>query len=966
MIIRKLLLFLLLLFIGGNLFAATFTVTSNADAGAGTLRQALLDAIGNGTATTDYIYFNLPGNTQAAITITLQSELPDISANVIIDGTTQPGSVLGVSGAKVIITPTIPAANFNALKVSTLVGVNDAVEIYGLYIEGFSPNQSGLGSAIVSGANCKLVVGAPGKGNVISGNDYAFNGLFQNAVIQSNFIGIQPDGITAFNNSSVFYSGQDYQGLMIGGANPQDGNVILGGRISGINFGGIAGSTFKIATVENNLFNTDYTGTKPIGVVTNSCILVNDPNTLLFVTANVFSATEIAVVGLNKSAMIVKGNFFGTDRTQAFPLGSGTYAIENSDVNSVIGGTAPADQNVFTNYQNPIDAYNNSYTDVVQNIFYCNTNVQLNDPTGQNFIRITTLTNTTVSGDAPIGATVQLYFTQTKCTTCNPNSCFATVIANAAGRWSYTGSITQNVLASSTVANNTIGFQFDAITQTDVNITNFDCHHAGSIALIENRVGNFQFTWTDSNNVPVSTSQNATGLQPGNYTLQISENGGCPSVTSSVFTVIDLTPKVFSSQFTTDCTNPTGHFTTFPSTGPGITVANYYWEDASGNIIPNGNSNTISNLAPGTYYLYITDSNGCNSNKATFVVVPPTATPVIDAGSAVKTEATCGLPNGSVTGINLTNAGNANFGWNRANGTLFSAGQMDLQNAPAGQYYFFALYNFNCPPVKSELFTINAIPVIQIAAASEQITSDQCSEGVGSIQNVLVTGGVQPYTYNWINSSQQSAGTSLDLTGVVNGTYTLQVKDATACGLATKDYTIGNQTITVAAPVADNVQLCYAGDVMIMVKNPQPGYGYRLYATATGADLIDQESSGIFKIPVASSESVYISQYIGGCESSRTAVKITVGLSALNIPNTFTPNNDGVNDFWLLKGIENYPEAMVRIFNRYGQKVFESRGYTQPFDGKIGGSLLQPGVYYYIINLNSNCSLLSGSITLVR
>ena len=489
MIIRKVLLFLLLVFIGGNLFATTFTVTSNADAGVGTLRQALLDAIGNGTVATDYIYFNLPGNTQAAITITLQSQLPDITANVIIDGTTQPGSVLGVSNAKVIITPAVPAANFNAFDISTLVGVNDAVEIYGLYIEGFSPNQAGLGSAIVSGANCKLVVGAPGKGNVISGNDYAFNGLFQNALIQSNFIGVQPDGITAFNNSSVFYSGQDYNGLMIGGASPLDGNVILSGNISGINFGGIAGGASKLATVENNFFNTDYTGTKSIAVSTNSCVLVNDANTLLFVTANVFSAAEIGVVGLNKSAMIIKGNFFGTDRTQAFPLGAGTSAIENNDVNSVIGGTAPTDQNVFTNYQNPIDAYNNSYTDVIQNVFYCNTNVQLNDPTGLNYITLTTVSNTTVAGDAPAGATVQLYFTQTKCSSCNPNSCFATVTANANGHWTYSGSITQNVLASSTVSNNTIGFQFDALAQSEVTITNFDCHHTGSIELNENRQG---------------------------------------------------------------------------------------------------------------------------------------------------------------------------------------------------------------------------------------------------------------------------------------------------------------------------------------------------------------------------------------------------------------------------------------------------------------------------------------------
>jgi len=965
MIVRKLLLFLLLVFIGDHLLAATFTVTSNADSGLGTLRQALLDATANGTATTDYIYFNLPGNTLPAITITLLTQLPDVTANVIIDGTTQPGGALGVSNARVIITPATPAVNFNAFNVSNLVGINDAVEFYGLFIDGFSPNSSGLGSAIVTGANCKLVVGAPGKGNVISGNNFAFNGYFQNAIIQSNIIGFQPDGVTPFNNYSVFYSGNDYNNLLIGGATPKQGNVILSGTTSGINFGGVASVGNKLATVENNFFNTDYTGTKSVSLAGNSCILVDDANALIFVTANVFSASEIGVAALNQSALIIKGNFFGTDRSQTVPLGSGTYAIENSDVNSSIGGTTPADQNVFTNYQNPINAYNNSYTDVIQNVFYCNGSVQLNDPTGKNFIRITTVSNTTVAGDAPAGATVQLYYTQPKCSNCNPNSCFATVTASGTGTWTYTGTITQNVLASSTVLNNTIGFQFDSLAQDEVTVTNFDCHHQGSIAFKEPRQGNFQFSWTDASNTIVSTSQNPTGLQPGTYTLQLSENGTCPSVSGS-FTVIDLTPKVFSSTFSTDCSNPTGHFTTFPSTGPGITVTDYYWKDASGNLLPNSNKNSVSNLQPGTYSLYITDSNGCNSNTATFVVKPPLAAPIIDATNAVAADATCGIANGTVTGLTLTNAGNANYGWDRANGTIFSTGQLDLVNAPAGQYYFFVLYNFNCPPVKSQLFTINAIPVVQIAAGSEQITSDQCGQGLGSINNIGVSGGVAPYTYNWVNSAQQSVSTSLDLTGVPFGTYTLQVQDATACAPVTKDYTIGNQKTNVPAPEADNVDLCFASTVMVMVKSPQAGYGYRLYDSATGGNQLDEEPNGIFKIPVAASETVYISQFIGDCESARTGVKITIGLSALKIPNAFTPNNDGVNDLWLINGLDSHPDAVVQIFNRYGQKVFESKGYAQPFDGKLGGALLPPGVYYYIINLKTNCNLLSGSLTLVR
>src|ERR1700759_2328552 len=94
MCFRRVVLVIVLTLASNILLAANFVVTSNADSGPATLRQALSDAAANGTATTDLISFTLPGAGQAAITITLLSQLPDITANVIIDGTTQPGLAL--------------------------------------------------------------------------------------------------------------------------------------------------------------------------------------------------------------------------------------------------------------------------------------------------------------------------------------------------------------------------------------------------------------------------------------------------------------------------------------------------------------------------------------------------------------------------------------------------------------------------------------------------------------------------------------------------------------------------------------------------------------------------------------------------------------------------------------------------------------------------------------------------------
>src|SRR5690606_41671038 len=85
--------------------AENFVVTNSGNAGAGTLRDALERAASNGSGETDRILFDLPGESLEARTIRLNSRLPDISSNVIIDGTSQPGNAFGDSDAKVRIMP---------------------------------------------------------------------------------------------------------------------------------------------------------------------------------------------------------------------------------------------------------------------------------------------------------------------------------------------------------------------------------------------------------------------------------------------------------------------------------------------------------------------------------------------------------------------------------------------------------------------------------------------------------------------------------------------------------------------------------------------------------------------------------------------------------------------------------------------------------------------------------------------
>jgi gliding motility-associated-like protein len=86
-----------------------------------------------------------------------------------------------------------------------------------------------------------------------------------------------------------------------------------------------------------------------------------------------------------------------------------------------------------------------------------------------------------------------------------------------------------------------------------------------------------------------------------------------------------------------------------------------------------------------------------------------------------------------------------------------------------------------------------------------------------------------------------------------------------------------------------------------------------------------------------------------GCTST-DEVTVKVQQDVL-IPNTFTPNNDGTNDVWVIKNIEDYPGCKIEIFNRWGNKVYDSAGYSQPWNGTANnGQELPVTTYFYTID----------------
>ena len=110
-----------------------------------------------------------------------------------------------------------------------------------------------------------------------------------------------------------------------------------------------------------------------------------------------------------------------------------------------------------------------------------------------------------------------------------------------------------------------------------------------------------------------------------------------------------------------------------------------------------------------------------------------------------------------------------------------------------------------------------------------------------------------------------------------------------------------------------------------------------------------------------------LSGFKNGCQLNDQVV-ITIE-SDLTIPERFSPNNDGVNDVFEIVGIEQFPNSFMRIYDRWGQEIFQKIAYSyeNAWDGKGINRDVTPGVYFYVLELRDDAKqIFKGTITVVR
>lgn len=226
------------------------------------------------------------------------------------------------------------------------------------------------------------------------------------------------------------------------------------------------------------------------------------------------------------------------------------------------------------------------------------------------------------------------------------------------------------------------------------------------------------------------------------------------------------------------------------------------------------------------------------------------------------------------------------------------------------------------------------------------------------------TGGVPPYTYQWQPVSNFSNPTASNPSITVSVTTTFTVTVTGSNGETKKD------TVTIRIY---NYSINAGADTTI-----KKGQTITLHGQANGASQIGwvPDAAYIYNqhtltpnvFPPTSLTYTFYAVFNPGNCTLYDFVDITVlPTDELFFFNSFTPNGDQVNDHFYIGNIDKYPDAVLEIYNRYGQKVFSKASYQNDWDGKYLNNELPAGTYFYILDTKSETGgKYHGSVNIIR
>ena len=424
-------------------------------------------------------------------------------------------------------------------------------------------------------------------------------------------------------------------------------------------------------------------------------------------------------------------------------------------------------------------------------------------------------------------------------------------------------------------------------------------------AIVTGGTSPYTYLWSNGTGASV-----ASGLSASTYTVTITDLNGCTQLQSTVIT--EPTQLTLSQQLVTNvsCYSGTNGSASYLA-GGGTAPYQYNWS--------NGNTtSSVTGVTAGTYSLTLTDANGCNTNTAV-TISQPTA---IVFNPATIVNVSCN--NGNNGQLSVSNTGGvAPYTYQWSTGGLNSS----VSNLTSGVYSVTVTDANGC--TENESLTVTEPTAISLQSTTTPIP---CFGQANAVINVMATGGVAPYSYNWSNGAVTGTISSLS-----PGTYTITITDSHLC-IKDTTFIISQPPLLVAtvAPV-DTICIGQSATLNTQVTGGTPVYNYQWSNNTSGSSVsVNPANSTVYAVSITDAN---------GCSVVVSNINVPV-FSALSVILT-------VSDDTLCEGQSTLLSAMAGGGNG-GPYVYTWNANTSNVTGFTG---TPDSTFTYSVTISDGCTV---------
>ncbi len=479
-------------------------------------------------------------------------------------------------------------------------------------------------------------------------------------------------------------------------------------------------------------------------------------------------------------------------------------------------------------------------------------------------------------------------------------------------------------------------------------VTNVSCKF-GSDGSISTQAagGNVPYTYS-INTISTGTNSFFNNLAIGAYTISVTDNLGCQKDTIiNVSEPTNPTKAIILNTIGNKCRGDSNGVIIAGGTG-GTTPYTF----SINNGITYQTSNTFNNLFAGTYTIRIKDNNGCIDDTTSSVIDPDTSVQLVLV--SIKQISCVDVADGAITitaqyghqpyqySFNGTNVGSDTF----------------YNNLGPGDYFIEVTDSIGCKSTgKYILNPSTKKPYLKI----DDIKNVLCPGDTTGYVLWHAENGFVPYKYLFNNSNYGITNSAFSLT---NGAYYIQCTDTAGC-------------------YADTTVYVYADDDLKVTVTPREascdGIGDNGSATAVNVagypPFTYNWSGSPFNYTNIASPLNFGPQYVIivdslGCKDTTDFIVPYKPCCELNMPNAFTPNGDGNNDFYKPVKYGYISIEEFQIFNRWGNMVYASKDVNEGWNGQYKGIEAEIGTYYYFVKykcrLSTEPEIIKGDVILIR